>query len=993
MATREVLTQTQREYFYELPDQMSERERIRYYTLSEEDIQIIRQQRGATNQLGFATQLAYLRFPGRPFASGEKITDFLVSLLAKRLGIVPAAIHNYAKIRDTTRREHISKIRKHFGFRSFTLREYRELANWLLPTAMGTEKGLVLVDLLIQEMRKRKIILPAMYAIEHLVWAVCERAERRTFKKLTKALSPQQLLQLDQLLTKSADKHITNLSWLRKPPGTVSLKNFHKILDRIQFIQTLALPLENGQEIHQNRLLQLAREGSRYSTQHLSRFHSLKRYATLMAFLIHIYAFLIDQGLYVNEKLLGRMFKRGEKIHNDSFQNDGKLINEKIRLFAKLGKVLIEAKETEQDPFVSLQAVIPWDQFVHSVEQAESLARPAEFDYLELLDTYYGQFRKFAPRLLQIYTFQSSGITQTLCEALEILKELNTSKKRKVPEFAPMDFIKSKWLKHVLKEDGIDRHYYEFSVWTELCNHLRSGDIWVPGSKQYKNFDEYLLPVPTWEEIKRKQQIPLSIATNVEEYIQNRCRLVQEQVTMVNQLIRNQELSDVSVYGGHIQIPSLKKDVPDDVADLTRAIYDVLPRIKLTELLVEVDSWTHFSQQFIHLHTKTGPKDETALFAAILAEGINLGLSKMADACPTVTYTQLAWIADWYISDENYTKALGVLSNFQRQNRHATYWGNGTTSSSDGQYFRSSGASSPLAQVNAKHGRDPGLNFYTHISDQYDPFYAQVISSSEEAPHIIDGLLYHEADTRIEEHYTDAAGFVDHVFAMCHMLGFRFSPRIKSIDKTKIYTIDKPSYYPELNFMIGGTIQMKQIRDNWDALLRLISSVQNGTVTASLILKKLASYPRQNSLAVALREIGRIERTLYTLEWLQDPALRRRVQVELNKGEAKHSLARAVCFHRLGEIRDRSYEDQLHRVNGLQLLISVIVIWNTVYIEKAIELLRSQGMEIPEEYVQHISPLGWEHIALTGDYIWDVQQKTSIHHLRPLRTKYARNRY
>lgn len=122
-----------------------------------------------------------------------------------------------------------------------------------------------------------------------------------------------------------------------------------------------------------------------------------------------------------------------------------------------------------------------------------------------------------------------------------------------------MDFIKSKWLKHVLKEDGIDRHYYEFSVWTELCNHLRSGDIWVPGSKQYKNFDEYLLPVQTWEEIKRKQQIPLSIATNVDEYLQNRCGLMQEQLTMVNQLIRNQELSDVSVYGGHIQIPSLKR--------------------------------------------------------------------------------------------------------------------------------------------------------------------------------------------------------------------------------------------------------------------------------------------------------------------------------------------------------------------------------------------------------------------------------------------------
>ncbi len=141
----------------------------------------------------------------------------------------------------------------------------------------------------------------------------------------------------------------------------------------------------------------------------------------------------------------------------------------------------------------------------------------------------------------------------------------------------------------------------------------------------------------------------------------------------------------------------------------------------------------------------------------------------------------------------------------------------------------------------------------------------------------------------------------------------------------------------------------KKIRENWDDLLRLTSSVRNGTVTASLILKKLASYPRQNSLSVTLREIGRIERTLYTLEWLQSPELRRRVQIGLNKGEAKHALARAVFFNRLGEIRDRSYEDQLHRASGLQLLISAIVLWNTVYISCAVDALRAKGVEISEE--------------------------------------------
>jgi TnpA family transposase len=91
-------------------------------------------------------------------------------------------------------------------------------------------------------------------------------------------------------------------------------------------------------------------------------------------------------------------------------------------------------------------------------------------------------------------------------------------------------------------------------------------------------------------------------------------------------------------------------------------------------------------------------------------------------------------------------------------------------------------------------------------------------------------------------------------------------------------------------------------------------------VTASLILRKLGSYPRQNSLALALREIGRIERTLFTLAWVEDPSLRRRVTAGLNKGEARNSLAKAVFFNRLGEVRDRSFENQRYRASGLNLV-------------------------------------------------------------------------
>jgi TnpA family transposase len=136
------------------------------------------------------------------------------------------------------------------------------------------------------------------------------------------------------------------------------------------------------------------------------------------------------------------------------------------------------------------------------------------------------------------------------------------------------------------------------------------------------------------------------------------------------------------------------------------------------------------------------------------------------------------------------------------------------------------------------------------------------------------------------------------------------------------------------------------------------------------MLRKLGSYPRQNGLAVALRELGRIERSLFTLNWLQNVELRRRFHAGLNKGEARNALARAVFFNRLGEMRDRSFENQRYRASGLTLVTAAIVLWNTVYLERAIQAIRDHGQPIDENLLQHVSPLGWEHINLTGDYVW-----------------------
>ena len=113
--------------------------------------------------------------------------------------------------------------------------------------------------------------------------------------------------------------------------------------------------------------------------------------------------------------------------------------------------------------------------------------------------------------------------------------------------------------------------------------------------------------------------------------------------------------------------------------------------------------------------------------------------------------------------------------------------------------------------------------------------------------------------------------------------------------------------------------------------------------------------------------------------------LRRRVQSGLNKGEARNALARAVFFNRLGEIRDYSFEQQQYRASGLNLLTAAIVLWNTVYIERAVKALREQGQEIDDDHLQYLSPLGWEHISMTGDYVWKSNFEMGKGKFRPFR--------
>ena len=348
---------------------------------------------------------------------------------------------------------------------------------------------------------------------------------------------------------------------------------------------------------------------------------------------------------------------------------------------------------------------------------------------------------------------------------------------------------------------------------------------------------------------------------------------------------------------------------------------------------------------------------------------------------------QLAWTSDWHIRDETYALALRRLVNQQQREPFAAIFGSGSASSSDGQFFQAAGFGRDASRLNAHYGHRSGFKVYTHLSDRYASFFTKLIAATaSEALHVLDALLYHQSEVPTGRHHTDGGGDSDHVFALCSLLGFQFAPRIPDLKHRRLYSFGKASDHPTLAPLIGGRINVALIRAHWADILRIVASLRTGTVTASVIMRQLAAYPRQNGVAAALRELGRLERTLFTLDWIEDPELRRSTGQELNKGESRNSLARAVFIHRLGEIRDRTYENQQHRASGLNLVVTAIILWNTRYLDRAVATMR-QTETVPDHFLAHLSPLGWEHVNLTGDYIWAAERTMSENPggLRPLR--------
>jgi TnpA family transposase len=256
-------------------------------------------------------------------------------------------------------------------------------------------------------------------------------------------------------------------------------------------------------------------------------------------------------------------------------------------------------------------------------------------------------------------------------------------------------------------------------------------------------------------------------------------------------------------------------------------------------------------------------------------------------------------------------------------------------------------------------------------------FHTQVIACSvREAIYVLDGLLNNDTVLRPKEHFVDQHGFTDQLFGLCHLLGFSLMPRL-NVSKQTLYKLDRTKSYGALDDVITGTSDTALIREQWDQLVRVTVSLRNRTAPAHVVLRRLASSAPSDRLAKALTALGRALRSLYLLRYIQEEDLRARMQLQLNRGEGRHQLARRLFFANQGAFQTGDYEEIMNKATCLSLLSNAALVWNTVQMSRIIEQWQASGETVTRDELARISPMAFSHIIPNGTYF---AQRTSGDH-------------
>ncbi|WP_354236953.1 Tn3 family transposase [Arthrobacter sp. UYEF3] len=974
----------------------------RFFFLDDLDRELVAKRRGDHNRLGFGLQLVTVRHLGAFLDDPLDVPTAVVDFVAVQVGVAdPSCVKRYVE-RKQTRFEHQWEIAEVYGFVTYASME-TELLEWVDRQAWTSDVGpKTLFFAAVAWLRGRRVLLPGVSTLRDQVAGVRKKAESRLHDALAAVVTTEQAAALDRVLLAPGQGRRSQLDLWRHPPRRdPSGRSMVKALDRVSEIAALRLGEIDiaGTGVSKRRLLQLARSGMNEKAPKLARHPDSMRTATLLATLTWLETKATDDALELFDALMvNELFGRAAKSADKETVRRYPRVARDAALVKSVVEVLFEAEELGEDIPLGMvwemieKAVGSRAKIRAAVAGLELIAPPPQAGpdgaWRATVLERYNSVRGFVKMLCRSIRFGATTDAQRVLRAMEDLGQLLEGKETaRVPKGyldarkVDVQLVPSGWWQKLVfakdrPEGTIDRNAYVFCVLELFHAGLRHRDIFALTSERFCDPRAKLLSGPAWEAAKGPALGALLLPESPDALLAEHAEDLDAAWRATSGgMVTN---TDITVDTGgrlHLGKDEALVDRPS-LLDLRRRLAGMIPQVDLSEQILEVMAWQPaFAASFTAVSgARTRLADLHVSVAALLtAHALNVGLSPVIGEAAALTAGRLAHVDQHYLRPETYAAANTVLIDAQAGLTLPQAWGGGMVAAVDGMRFLV-----PVRTIDARPNpkyfhRKKGVTWLNMISDQSVGLSGKVVSGTpKDTLHFVDLVISPESGQRPEVLITDQGSYSDIVFGLVTLLGFDYRPVLADLPDAKLWRINGGVDYGALDKAARGRIEVGKIRRHWPDILRVVASVHTREVSAHDVIRILQRDGRPTDLGEALAHYGRIFKTLHVLTFVDDPEYRREMKGMRNLQEGRHALARHIFHGRKGELHRAYREGQEDQLGALGLVLNCVTLWNTVYLDRALETLRAQGHSIAEEDEARLSAYLRRHINVHGHYSFQL---------------------
>ncbi len=956
----------------------------------------INQLRTPTNQIGFLLQYGYFKASKRFFVN-NKYHQEDIEYAAKILNISLDSVH-FEKYVNKIPKDHREIILKMLDYTPFEEAEKTWVKYELQTKAeqlIEPEKSFFEILSLLHE---RKIEIPSYHRLADLVTKSYSSIEEQLSNIIHSLLEDTQKSLLDSLLqtdNKSIKGVINSYKIINQSMKPKAIQASINLFIQIKDVFISLLPVIEA--------LKLTPQASQYYATWIIKAKSSqikqlsspgKKYLYLTAFIQHQYYLRQDAFVDIFLKCVRsaknscvKHLNKSDKISRNERRTAVKHLTQSRRTYKSLVDEIAEITHSSVFTDISKIKMINELLIKHesniSEKEQEKLklfeqtlnSFVADNDNYYILEKQSIKLQRRVSDIVKILLFNETNSNQLLIKAISYFR----TKDGIISDNSPKDFL-SETDRNAILGDGnnsFNTSLYKILLFIYMSTELKSGDLNLKYSYRYLSIHDYLIDEDTWQ--KEREQLlkitELSAYDNADMMLYDLKILLDEKYHLVNQRYNNQLNPYLSINkNGIIQAttPTLEEKETEHIS----ALLNQNRYVPILRVLSDIDNATNFSMSFKH-HTiksiKHRPKGST-FHAGIIALGCNIGVPKMAQISTGVNENTLNNTVNWYFTRKSLHDANQSIVNMIHQLSLSSIYladKNQKHSASDGSKFGVA-VDSLLANYSFKYfGKDKGISVYTFVDERQSLFHSLVMSASErEAAYVIDGLNNNDVPN-IDIHSTDTHGYTESIFAATHFLDISFAPRLKKIGRQCIYAFSAKKTYENKGYKIlpSRTINQDIIKTHWDDVLRFMVTIKLKKTPASQLFKRLSSYAKNNPLYKAIKEFGRIIKSLFILTYYDDVTLRQRIEKQLNRVEAANRFSRAIFYANAGEFMQGTSDNQETAVNCKMLIQNSIILWNYLYLSQL--LTNCQDSSERDDMVNLIkdgSIINWSHINLHGEF-------------------------